>query len=179
MGHAQPDLSRRQLLRGAITRPATSAIRPPWALDESAFLTTCTRCDDCIAVCHAKIIRRGDGGYPEISFKRAGCDFCGDCLIACKPAALWRDPNQPENALPWSLQITIAPQCLPLNGVVCRSCGEACEPRAIHFKLSIGGRAEPRLDADQCTGCGECFSVCPIHAISIQPASPPTEECAS
>ncbi len=49
MSHPPANLSRRGFFRG---RSAPAApLRPPWAVDEAAFLQQCTGCGDCIRVC--------------------------------------------------------------------------------------------------------------------------------
>lgn len=161
---ALKDQGRRGFLRGRIG-PATPPLRPPWAIDEAAFPHACTRCGQCAKVCEAGIIAAGDGGFPEIDFSRGGCTFCAACIDACDTGAL------AQSERPWNLKATIGPDCLSRNGVVCRSCGEACDACAIRFQLQPAGRAIPRIDPDLCTGCGECLAVCPIHAVSIQSVS--------
>lgn len=59
--------------------------------------------------------------------------------------------------------------CLPQQGVVCRSCGEACAAGAIAFSPVAGGVAPPRLILDRCTGCGDCEKVCPVDALTLSP----------
>jgi Na+-translocating ferredoxin:NAD+ oxidoreductase RNF subunit RnfB len=71
------------------------------------------------------------------------------------------DPAAPKLA-----QISIA--CIAYaQNVVCRSCGDACEPAAIHFSPQPGGTALPSVLAEQCTGCGDCVPVCPTSAILL------------
>jgi len=142
-------------------------IRPPWAVDEPQFIDRCTRCGDCISACPYDIIREGRGKFPRMDFSLCGCDFCRDCVDACNPAALSYDLQTAPS--PWNLKAAILGNCLSLNGVICRSCGEACEERAIAFKLELRGVARPLLDNSLCTGCGECFAVCPVKSISISP----------
>lgn len=60
-----------------------------------------------------------------------------------------------------------ADRCLARLGIVCRTCGDACEPRAIRFPPRLGGVAVPVLDVEACTGCGECVQLCPAVAISL------------
>jgi ferredoxin-type protein NapF len=62
----------------------------------------------------------------------------------------------------------IGAACLALRQVVCRSCGDACEVRAIRFKLRPGGVAVPELDPAACTGCGACRGTCPVRAIAMR-----------
>jgi ferredoxin-type protein NapF len=134
----------------------------PWALAEEEFLARCTRCNACIDACPEHIVVRGSGGFPEVDFSRGGCTFCGRCADACVPRALDRAAGEP-----WVLKATIGAGCLARNRVVCRSCGERCEARAIRFALAAGGVGEPVVDCDRCTGCGACVAVCPVSAIDV------------
>ncbi|BAO44834.1 ferredoxin-type protein NapF [Thiolapillus brandeum] len=161
---AKTNLNRRQLLRGKI-RKQQPPMRPPWARDEDQFVKICSRCDDCIDACEDQLLFRGSGGFPEISFQSAGCDFCGDCLTACTIGAL--QAPVPAPSLAWPHRASIKPDCLSLNGIVCRSCGDACDTDAIRFRLETGGRATPLLDQELCNGCGECLAVCPTQSISL------------
>ncbi len=170
------DIHRRRLLRGDL-RGNRLPMRPPWARPEPDFSQRCTRCDDCIRACEPGILFRGDGGFPEVRFDESGCDFCGDCLAACRTGALEAPVPAPSVAWPWRARIQ--PSCLSLRGIVCRSCGDACDTDAIRFRLQPGGRAEPEVDTENCNGCGECLAVCPEDAVSLerpQPLSPRDEE---
>jgi len=156
------DASRRGFFRG---RPRPKAeIRPPWALDEAAFIDACTRCNDCLGACPEHIVVAGDGGFPTVDFHRGECTFCGDCASACKPGALQRS----EGGQPWLLKAYIGPACLPTKGVECRICGDFCDARAIRFTPRLGGVPLPEIVAESCTGCGACVAPCPVAAITIR-----------
>ncbi|THF61106.1 ferredoxin-type protein NapF [Pseudothauera nasutitermitis] len=156
-------LTRRGFLRGRPNR-VEPAQRPPWALDEVAFLARCMRCDACLDACPGSILTRGDGGFPKVDFERGECVFCGDCVTQCKSGALFRQ----EDAAPWALLATVGGACLAMHGVECRVCGEICERSAIRFRPRIGGVALPELDAVSCTGCGACVAPCPAHALTME-----------
>ena len=164
-------LQRRQFLRGDFAAQRLP-IRPPWAVDEASFINLCSRCNACQPVCEAQLIQIGSGGFPELDFGRAGCSFCGACALACPAGALHKDVS---SQAPWTLQAHLAPGCLALQGVVCRSCGEQCEVDAIRFKLHRNGVAQPQIDAGVCTGCGACIGVCPTHALKLRAALPAPE----
>ena len=155
------DPRRRALLRGRIvdvTAPHAPAVqRPPWALHEEAFTARCVRCHACVDACPRHVIRVGDGGFPAMEFFRQGCDFCAGepaCEAACEPQALNRAARQ--QAWPdW--KIAVSDQCLARRQVECRSCGDACDARAIRFKPAPGGI--------------ECVGVCPVGAVRMTHAT--------
>ena len=157
------DISRRQFLRGDLGT-TRNPVRPPWAASESLFSNLCDRCDDCIYACPERVIRFGSGGFPEMDFSERGCTLCGECVAACGGKALTSDPRRDR---PWMLVAQIGNECLANRNVVCRSCGESCDARAIRFRLRAGGAAQPRLDPQACTGCGSCVSVCPARAVRM------------
>lgn len=154
------DPGRRFLFRPS--KAQAPAQRPPGALPEPDFLSRCSRCHACVDACPPAVIRRGDGGFPEMNFASAGCDACGACVSACKPGAL-----RPPAVFPgWQARISEA--CLAQRGVECRVCGEACDARAIRFPPRLGGIALPQIDAAACSGCGACVGVCPTQATSVR-----------
>jgi ferredoxin-type protein NapF len=163
-------VSRRQFLRGKLShRPAP--IRPPWSGAEDDFLARCTRCGDCQPACPTRIITIGDGGFPEIDFRRGECTFCAACVEACQPKALAvRDADGIRQ--PWRLKAHISDDCFPRHGVVCHTCGDHCAPGAIRFIPQAGTVALPEVIAANCTGCGACLAPCPATAITLAAGRP-------
>ncbi|KXF80939.1 ferredoxin-type protein NapF [Enterovibrio coralii] len=135
----------------------------PWVKDVANFTDLCTRCGKCQSACQESIIVAGDGGFPTVDFKKGECTFCYDCASAC-PENLF---NAEENA-PWHQAITITETCLAQNAVECRSCADACDTRAIQFRMTLGSVAQPQITTTSCTGCGACISPCPVSAISME-----------
>lgn len=162
--------SRRAFLR--VRSPnRTNPMRPPWAVAAEVFLDRCTRCSDCITACPTGLLIKGEGGFPEADFAPArgseGCTFCRRCLTACTPAALLEVPGQ----APWQLKAVFGEACLASQQVVCRTCGDLCDARAIRFSPRPGGVALPQLEHAACTGCGACLAACPTRAIRMSSPS--------
>lgn len=148
-----------------IRRSDSAPIRMPHLVDESRFVDLCSRCQACVDACETGVIVVGDGGFPELDFQRAECTFCGACARAC-PKPLFLAPID----APWPYRATLSNGCLPLSGVECRSCADACDEMAIRFRPAAGA-AYPTL-TDDCTGCGACLPRCPGQALSLTPITP-------
>lgn len=159
-------ISRMQFLRGDF-RGQNAPIRPPWALPEKTFVDRCNACGECIRVCPTRILKAGRGRFPQVDFSLGGCTLCGDCVKVCEPQVL-RFPVDAES-LPWHVKAHIEDHCIALKGVVCHTCGEACESRAINFKPALGGILRPEVNTALCNGCGDCYAPCPVNAVRMSP----------
>ena len=153
------EFTRRGFLRGSQQATGGARMRPPGA-HRSLFLERCKDCEICISACPEDVTSSDDAGRPVLDFAKGSCTFCGACAEVCPTGALL--PHLIEQ---WPWRAAIDAQCFSLNGIACRSCQDACESRAIRFKLKTGGRAEPSIDLDACTGCGACATVCPARSI--------------
>lgn len=150
-------LARRTLLRRLGGAPEVR--RPPWTASD--FLEGCSRCNACVDACPEQVLRIGDGGFPQLDFSHAGCSLCSECASVCKAGVF----DLARQAFAWHARIDA--HCLALAGIHCRSCDDACEPRAIRFRPQLGGAVLPTLDTDLCNGCGACLAPCPGNAIHL------------
>ena len=83
-----------------------SRLRPPGALEESDFLSSCIKCGQCVQVCPVAAIKlddidQGFGiGVPYIDARQQACDFSCDavqCILACPTGSLtYRKPAAVE-----------------------------------------------------------------------------------
>lgn len=77
------------------------------------------------------------------------------------------DPS-PAAGVRYERKARVSDRCFAQRAILCRSCGEHCEPQAIRFRLSPGGRSLPVIDDDRCNACNECVRVCPAQAVSLR-----------
>ena len=72
-------------------------LRPPGALDEHEFLSSCIKCGQCVQVCPVQAIKLADlvdgfgVGVPYIDAREQACDFSCDavqCILACPTGSL-------------------------------------------------------------------------------------------
>jgi ferredoxin-type protein NapG len=145
-------------------------LRPPGALDEASFLSTCTKCDDCARACpyqaitHAPARYKHAAGTPMIDPVAAPCHMCPDtpCVTACKPGAL-------RNGRPLKMGTAVIQgfQCLAFQKSFCTVCSEQCP---VDGAIGIDG-GKPVINDAACTGCGVCQYACPApqNAILVLP----------
>ncbi|MGE5469382.1 MAG: 4Fe-4S dicluster domain-containing protein [Bacteroidota bacterium] len=80
-----------------VGRAGSLRLRPPGALNEADFLSSCIKCGQCVQVCPVQAIKLGDlndgfgVGVPHIDSRQQACDFSCDavqCILACPTGAL-------------------------------------------------------------------------------------------
>lgn len=159
-------ISRAQFLRGDISGHR-APVRPPWSLHETAFLTACDQCGQCITACAQNILEPGRGQYPQVNFDHGECTFCAECVSHCTTGALSKLSGQ-QKFPAWSIRAFIGDECLVQKNVLCQTCAELCEYDAIHFHSEKGRLPFPKLTIENCNGCGACYSPCPTRAITLR-----------
>lgn len=80
-----------------VSQARQARLRPPGALDEADFLSSCIKCGQCVQVCPVQAIKLGDLnegfglGVPYIEPRGQACDFSCDavqCILACPTGSL-------------------------------------------------------------------------------------------
>jgi len=170
---------------GALHGKATGAapIRPPGALPEDDFLSTCIRCQRCADACPNHCIKAtpetagpGRAGTPYIQPREQACMLCSRvdteylrCTEACPSGALQPIVKSLED-ITRKARMGVAKVdlnlCYSYNDFTCGTCLRACPVGA----LKTGLWARPIVDAAACVGCGLCERVCIRypHAIRVE-----------
>lgn len=158
-------------LGDTVTRSAGGKryLRLPGAIDEAAFLLTCTRCNECAKVCPANVIKflppsaGAAVGTPYIDPLDKACDLCGKCMPVCEPRALLTvtDPRKVR----MGTAILDPTHCWAFQGQICDLCYQRCPYPDEAIRLVQG---KPEIVADACTGCGQCAYVCVSMPVSIR-----------
>lgn len=133
-------------------------IRPPGAVEESAFLGACIRCQRCIYVCPKTAIKPAtisDGLENVLTPIVDGeCIYCWKCINACPSGAL--RPIDIKDYKIANAEI-LRPICIK-----CYLCVTYCPFQAI-TKGDASQQYYPIVDSTICTGCGKCWVVCPVR----------------
>lgn len=166
------------------TGDAVACVRPPGALPEEDFLSTCIRCGRCSDACPNRCIvafteesgrevsmapGAGQRGTPVIFPRRQACMLCngvpGDtlrCTAACPTGALTPVLKTTEGIR--SLEMGTAEVdehlCYSFNGASCGVCVRACPLEGSALRAGLWER--PIVDPDVCIGCGLCERSC-VH----------------
>ena len=150
-------------------------VRPPGAIEETAFLDACTRCDDCVRACPHWVVRKAGpelgealAGSPVIIPAENACLLCEElpCIAACETGALLL-PAQGERARIGLARVDDE-SCYMARGQPCDYCMVHCPEKPKAIDASVAGR--PALvDPTRCTGCGRCAEICPASCITIEP----------
>lgn len=160
------------------------AIRPPGALPEEDFLSSCIRCGLCVRDCPydtLKLAELGEPvatGTPYFTARDIPCEMCEDipCVVACPTGAL--DPllTNIDDARMGLAVLIDQETCLNFLGLRCDVCYRVCPliDKAITLEIQRNPRTGkhalylPTVHSNACTGCGKCEQACVLEDAAIK-----------
>jgi ferredoxin-type protein NapG len=163
-------------------------LRPPGALPEKDFLSTCIKCGMCVEACPfdtLKLAKPGDNkplGTPYFEPRDIPCYMCPDipCVPVCPSDALDIKLVSTNNKLDinkadMGVAVVDATNCIAFWGIQCDACYRACPlmDEAIKLEYEQNSRTgkhaflKPVVDSDFCTGCGLCERACVTQKAAI------------
>lgn len=173
------DPSKRRFLHFAVSTAAAGAVfsltaiggaealpRPPGALEETDFLSFCSRCGTCIDACQPMALRPAtlfeglsNVGTPVMDVTR--CVICMECIRKCPTGALSKIPKTEVDI---GRVVIDKDLCLAWLGKKrCKDCYKACPTKA----FTLEERRYPVLDPEKCNGCGICVRRCPTEPKAV------------
>ncbi|WP_419768196.1 ferredoxin-type protein NapG [Arcobacter sp.] len=163
-------------------------LRPPGALNEKDFLSTCIKCGLCVEACPfdtLKLAKPGDNkplGTPFFTPREIPCYMCIDipCVPVCPTNALDEklvstNGKLDINSANMGVAVIDNQSCIAFWGIQCDACYRACPilGQAITIEYEKNQRTgkhsfmKPVVHTDICTGCGLCERACVTQKASI------------
>ncbi len=164
-------------------------LRPPGALAEKDFLSSCIKCGQCVQVCPVEAIKLSDItdgfglGTPYIDARKQACDFSCDglqCVLACPTGSLTHHINYPAQTNMGTAVLTQPKICLAMRGE-----GFKGIARESNFKGVLRFDEIDRWEAIALTDhpfdleiCDLCVRLCPIEirANQCEAGKPPAND---
>ena len=167
---------------------STLLLRPPGALDEKDFLSTCIKCGMCVEACPYDTLilaKPGDNkplGTPYFIPRDIPCYMCPDipCVPICPSGALdvkkvSTNDELDINIARMGVAVVDQENCIAFWGIQCDACYRACPilGQAITVEYTKNERTgkhaylTPVVHSDFCTGCGLCERACVTEKASI------------
>ena len=144
---------------------ARAYLRPPGALAERGFRSSCIKCGQCVQVCPyysiylLDITHLFDIGTPVIDAKERGCYLCGalPCVLACPSGALSHETNEPKKVKMGIAVIKNLDACLAYRGQTLKSSDLRLKPAKTEQERELNSA----LAAKEGKPCDLCASLCP------------------
>lgn len=164
-------------------------LRPPGALSEKDFVSTCIRCGMCVESCPFDVLELStisdqvSIGTPYFIAREEGCRMCPDipCTSVCPTGALDLPSLTVDNKLDinrarMGLSTINTQTCLAYLGLQCTMCFQACPltgdaiflEKERNVRTDMHALLKPVINPDYCTGCGMCEHACPTTVASIK-----------
>lgn len=154
---------------------ANKRLRPPGALDEKEFLSSCIKCGQCVQVCPVEAIKLADIdegfgiGSPYLDAREQACDFSCDglqCVLACPTGSLTHGIDYPAQTNMGVARVDKPKLCLAMLGQGFKGKTRSSESFTGILRFQEVSRWDPVLLADQefdVEICDLCVRLCPIE----------------
>jgi polyferredoxin/formate hydrogenlyase subunit 6/NADH:ubiquinone oxidoreductase subunit I len=165
-----------------LPRPVRAAwVRPPGALPEEMFESTCVRCGQCTRACPTRclqpVLLTGSLSSlmsPVADMGQGHCDpACRACGLVCPTGAIRPLELTERQHAKMGSAVVDEHRCLAFEeDKLCLICQEHCPLGAIRGE-EREGRLVPVVDREHCNGCGICEHRCPVQGpagIQVDPA---------
>lgn len=160
------------------------ALRPPGALPEEEFLSSCVRCGLCVRDCPYDTLRLAElgdtvpTGTPYFIAREVPCEMCEDipCVLACPTGSLAKSLTNIDDARMGLAVLLDHETCLNFLGLRCDVCYRVCPlideaitlERVHNQRTGMHARYLPRVHSESCTGCGVCERACVLEDAAIK-----------
>jgi ferredoxin-type protein NapG len=150
-------------------------LRPPGALAEKEFLSSCIKCGQCVQVCPVEAIKLADidegfgVGSPYIDARKQACDFSCDglqCVLACPTGSLTHTIDYPAQTNMGVARLDKPKICLAMLGEGFKGATRSGENFKGVLRFEEVSRWDPVPLADQKFDldiCDLCVRLCPIE----------------
>lgn len=150
-------------------------LRPPGALSENDFLSSCIKCGQCVQVCPVEAIKLADIddgfgiGSPYLDARAQACDFSCDglqCVLACPTGSLTHSIDYPAQTNMGVAKLVKPKICLAMLGQGFKGSTRSGEDFKGILRFQEVSRWDPVLLADQDFDveiCDLCVRLCPIE----------------
>lgn len=157
-------------------------LRPPGAINETDFLSSCTRCGLCVQSCPTSFIQPAvlESGFiglwtPVVNAKTGFCAWeCNNCTQVCPTDSIQKLSLLQKQRFQIGTAVIDKNKCYTYSdGFNCTACEEVCPTpeKAIQFRqVEINNFEDKQVKINQifikpdlCTACGICEYVCPRH----------------
>ena len=161
----------------------TKRLRPPGALLEKEFLSSCIKCGQCVQVCPVEAIKLADIdegfgiGSPYIDAREQACDFSCDglqCVLACPTGSLTHDIDYPAQTNMGVARLDKPKICLAMQGQGFKGATRSGENYKGVLRFEEISRWDPVQLAEQefdLEVCDLCVRLCPIEIRANQCAA--------